>query len=138
MECICLYFSDKGVGWESSSLGYHGDEGGIFFESGDPMEQGSSSTGNHRFKTGDVIGVFLDAQKSTLSFYKNMVLVRNIQLKPHHLSQPLYATVSMGSSRGCCQGLAYVTTSVRRQEMSSKSFLPNTSSKPLIQNPKTK
>ena len=104
---ICLYFSDKGVGWESSSLGYHGDEGGIFFESGDPMEQGSSSTSNHRFKTGDVIGVFLDAQKSTLSFYKNMVLVRNVQLKPHHLSQALYASVSLSSPGAIVRALHF-------------------------------
>jgi len=97
---------DKGVGWESSSLGYHGDEGGIFFESGDPMEQGSS-TGNHRFKTGDVIGVFLDAQKSTLSFYKNMVLVRNVQLKPHHLSQALYASVSLSSPGAMVRALHF-------------------------------
>ena len=107
MKCICLYFSDKGVGWESSSLGYHGDEGGIFFESGDPMEQGSSSTGNHRFKTGDVIGVFLDAQKSTLSFFKNMVLVRNVQLKPHHLSQALYASVSLSSPGAIVRALHF-------------------------------
>ena len=106
MKCICLYFSDKGVGWESSSLGYHGDEGGIFFESGDPMEQGSI-TGNHRFKTGDVIGVFLDAQKSTLSFYKNMVLVRNVQLKPHHLSQALYASVSLSSPGAMVRALHF-------------------------------
>ena len=52
---------------------------------------------NHKYKTGDVIGVSFDAQMSALCFYKNKEVVRNIQLKPHHLSQPLYASVSMSS-----------------------------------------
>ena len=101
-----MHISDKGVGWESFSFGYHGDEGGIFFESGEPMEQGSS-TGNHKFKTGDIIGLFLNAQKSTLSFYKNMVLVRDVQLKPHHLSQALYASVSLSSPGAIVRALHF-------------------------------
>ena len=91
-----VHFSEKGVGWEQCSLGYHGDEGGIYFESDDPMEE-EKRTKNHKYKTGDVIGVSFDAQMSALCFYKNKEVVRNIQLKPHHLSQPLYASVSMSS-----------------------------------------
>ena len=91
-----MHFSDKHVGWQQGSFGYHGDDGGIYFESGNPMEQ-EGSTMNHKYKTGDVIGVTFDAQSSTLCFYKNKEVVKNIQLKPHHLSQPLYAAVSMSS-----------------------------------------
>ena len=88
-----MHFSDKHVGWQQGSIGYHGYDGGIYFESGYSSERRN----NHKYKTGDVIGVSFDAQMSALCFYKNKEVVRNIQLKPHHLSQPLYASVSMSS-----------------------------------------
>jgi len=93
---------DKFVGWEQGSLGYHGDDGGIFFESGTKMEESSK---NHEYRTGDVIRVSFDAQRSTLYFHKNKEVVRNIQLKPHHLSQPLYAAVSMCSPGAAVRAL---------------------------------
>ena len=55
------------VGWDSYSIGYHGDDGGIYFEGGNPVEKTGKS-----MKTGDIVGVFFDAQRvcSLLNAYK--------------------------------------------------------------------
>ena len=46
------------VGWDSYSVGYHGDDGSIYFEGDDPLEETGKS-----MKTGDVVGVVFDAQQ---------------------------------------------------------------------------
>ena len=46
------------VGWDSYSVGYHGDDGSIYFEGDDPVEETGKS-----MKTGDVVGVVFDAQQ---------------------------------------------------------------------------
>lgn len=82
----------KMVGWDSYSVGYHGDDGSIYFEGDDPVEETGKS-----MKTGDVVGVVFDAQQSSLSFYKNSKLIKSLRMRSHMLGQPLFATLSISS-----------------------------------------
>ena len=52
------------VGWEPCSIGYHGDDGNIFFGRGRPMEPKTEKP----YKSGDVIGVSFDAERHTAPF----------------------------------------------------------------------
>uniref|UniRef100_A0A7S0N9U1 B30.2/SPRY domain-containing protein n=1 Tax=Cryptomonas curvata TaxID=233186 RepID=A0A7S0N9U1_9CRYP len=54
---------DRLPGWEMNSLGYHGDDGNIFKDSGIGIPYGP------KFTTGDVIGVCWNLVKKSYFFY---------------------------------------------------------------------
>ena len=57
--------TEKCIGWEKNSFGYHSDDGNKYGEKG----QGSSYS--ETFETGDIIGCLYDLEKQEISFTKN-------------------------------------------------------------------
>jgi hypothetical protein len=66
---------DRLPGWEMDSLGYHGDDGNIFKDSGIGMPYGP------KFTTGDVIGLCWNLVKKVIFFTKNGFPLENAFLK---------------------------------------------------------
>ena len=82
-------------GWVPLSFGYHSDDGGIFCGSGQP-----TYNTNKPFKTGDVIGVLLDYDTSSLTFSKNKEEVQRIQLTSQDMTRNLHPCVGFGCAKG--------------------------------------
>lgn len=57
--------SDRLPGWEKESLGYHGDDGHVFFDSGAGISYGAI------FLAGDIIGLCLKLINQRVVFVKN-------------------------------------------------------------------
>ena len=91
---ICTRTSplDRFPGWVPMSFGFHGDDGNIFCESEDPAYEP-----NKPFKTGYLVGVTLDFNRSTLTFYRKQKEVQKIQLQSHHMNQDFYPCVGISS-----------------------------------------
>lgn len=78
---------DRLPGWEMDSLGYHGDDGNIFKDSGIGIPYGP------KFTTGDIIGVCWNLVKKVIFFTKNGFPLENAFLKycpfNSHLMMPV-------------------------------------------------
>ena len=80
-------------GWNPCSFGYHGDDGNIFCETdADPKYTPGKS-----FKSGDPIGVSLDFNSSTLTFYRKQKEIQRIQLQRHQMDQDYYPCIGISS-----------------------------------------
>ncbi|XP_060065175.1 uncharacterized protein LOC132545509 [Ylistrum balloti] len=64
--CPKTYPANRQPGWNRFSIAYHGDDGGIFIESGYPKQ-----TTRKNFAVGDVIRCHLNVTDRMLYFYKN-------------------------------------------------------------------
>ena len=100
--CCKNYPVNRQPGWNPLSIGYHGDDGGIFIESGQKI----FST-NELFTAGNVIGVLLDYSTQTLTFSKDKEMVTRVQLPPHFKNEDLYPCVGMDHAEG---GIVYLVT----------------------------
>ena len=88
-----MHFSVKYVGWQQGSFGYHGDDGNIFCETdADPKY-----TPEKPFKSGDPIGVALDFNSATLTFYRKQKEIQRIQLPRHQMDQDYYPCIGISS-----------------------------------------
>ncbi|GFN82127.1 leucine-rich repeat serine/threonine-protein kinase 1, partial [Plakobranchus ocellatus] len=63
--CPKRYPPDRQPGWNSGSIGYHADDGGIFASAGWPVQRKESCT------TGDIMECRLNFQDQTVGFLKN-------------------------------------------------------------------
>ena len=63
--CHSGYEKNKMVGWEKHSIGYHSDDGRVFFESGSGSKYGET------YGKGDTIGCGFDTAKSVVFYTKN-------------------------------------------------------------------
>ena len=80
-------------GWDPCSFGYHGDDGNIFCETdADPKY-----TPEKPFKSGDPIGVALDFNSATLTFYRKQKEIQRIQLPRHQMDQDYYPCIGISS-----------------------------------------
>ena len=97
---ICTKASQvtKFPGWDEFSFGYHGDDGGIFCESGT-----ATFKTEEKFESGDEIGVLLDFNTATLTFSKNKKNVKTIKLEANHMDQDLYPSVGIYSKGAIVQ-----------------------------------
>ena len=75
------------------SFGFHGDDGNIFCENQDE----EAFTPEKPFKTGYLVGVMLDFNTSTLTFYRKQKEVQRVQLQAHHMNQDFYPCVGISS-----------------------------------------
>ena len=97
---ICTKASQvtKFPGWDEFSFGYHGDDGGIFCESGT-----ATFKTEEKFESGDEIGVLLDFNTATLTFSKNKNDIKTIKLEANHMDQDFYPSVGIGSEGAIVQ-----------------------------------
>ena len=80
-------------GWNPCSFGYHGDDGNIFCETdADPKYCPEKP-----FKSGDPIGVQLDFNSASLTFYRKQKVIQRIQLERHQMDQDYYPCIGISS-----------------------------------------
>ncbi len=58
-------------GWENFSFGYHGDDGGLFINSGTKVESIEEDGSDRTYGAGDTIGAGLDLKTGLGYFTKN-------------------------------------------------------------------
>ena len=97
-DAIGIGFSAKNVpldrmpGWNSKSIGYHGDDGGLFYESGYAFKKCGPT-----FTTGDVVGCGINQSENSCFFTKNGDYLGKIF---HELPSQLYPMVGFHSKNG--------------------------------------
>jgi hypothetical protein len=91
--CGKNYPVDQMPGWDPLSIGYHGDDGLIIVESGEYAT-------NTFFTAGDHIGVLLDYDTATLTFFREKKRVHKVQLKTHFMNEDLYPCVGFLDAKG--------------------------------------
>ena len=87
---VCQYLINQHVGWDSLSIGYHGDDGYIFVE-----DDGKPNDTNVLFTSDDHIGVLLDYDRATLLFLREKKWVHKVELEPHFMNADLYPCVGL-------------------------------------------
>ena len=99
--CRENYPVDLYPGYGNLSIGYHGDDGGIFVEKND----GISYETNEKYTAGNHIGVLLDYYTETLTFSKDKMDVHQVKLEPHFMNEDLYPCVGFEDTIGNIAGL---------------------------------
>ena len=88
---------DRFPGGTPFSFGYHGDDGNIFCETDEDPKYEPNKT----FKNGDLIGVLIDFNSSTLTFKRkgnqNLKEIQRVPLSRHHMDQDYYPCVGISS-----------------------------------------
>ena len=88
---------DRFPGWTPFSFGYHGDDGNIFCETDEDPKYEPNKT----FDNGDLIGVLIDFNSSTLTFKRkgkqHLKEIQRVPLSRHHMDQDYYPCVGISS-----------------------------------------
>ncbi|CAC5389319.1 LRRK2 [Mytilus coruscus] len=88
------YVPNRMPGWNSTSYGYHADDGGIY------TEKSSSNTKFARCYKGDIMSVYCDTEAKDIKFYKNDKLIYKVPEEsinvPTHGFFPMVALHSAG------------------------------------------
>ena len=98
--CEKNYPANKLPGWKPLSVGYHGDDGGIFVES-----TKMTYYTNETFKEA-IIGVMVETQEEGVTFTKRTASVHDlskkscmITIEPHIVNEELYPCVGFHSAK---------------------------------------
>jgi len=97
-ECIAVglatedfHVQTRMPGWDRESFGFHGDDGGIFHNSGSMISQFSS-----HFGVGDTIGCGVDYQRQAIFYTRNGEFVGYaFSLQDSYMSRDLYPVVGI-------------------------------------------
>lgn len=100
-ECVAVgvslanfHLHSRMPGWDAASYGFHGDDGGIFHNSGQMVRQYGPT-----FGVGDIIGCGLDYQASSLFYTINgKFLGYAFQMKEEELLMDWYPTVGVDTN----------------------------------------
>ena len=84
---------DRFPGWVPMSFGYHGDDGNIFCESEDPAYEPEKPFRLEK----NPIGVLLDFNMKTLTFFRKNKDIQTITLQSHQMDQEFYPCVGISS-----------------------------------------
>ncbi|XP_021366171.1 uncharacterized protein LOC110458668 [Mizuhopecten yessoensis] len=97
--CPKTYPANRQPGWNRFSIAYHGDDGGIFIESGYPKKTTGKS-----YAVGDIILCHLDVSERMLYFYKNGEEIYNTKVNiPRDGYFPCIGMHSLGECVKLCE-----------------------------------